>query len=733
MQVQVDQKQQESSVYARLLLEHGRHLSRIGEDERAHDLLTKCVALYDKLGEIQSANAVVAMERLASLARGKGDLATSQRLNERQQELLLASGDRGSAYAMTLSAEAADLFVAERYDAAIAKFRQALDVTAKATGTRGRGYQTILEKVLEVYAFQGNPEGVSKTFGQLLEFARMRRESLFDAYTLEQQFQQSASDRDWLNRLMALATHGHMPPAVAYEHLLSIKGAVTIHQRRMHLASVNPQLSELFQKRQRADSAIMAGLNQPLSSENAQRLKKLVNERNELDRQLSRASAAYRAAVEPLTVARLQKLLPEGAVIVDYVEYDRSPSWLETLFSDEPRQMLAAFVVSKSGNVALVQLGSAALANEAVLTWVSAIEAEAQNLGPAFNPRLEQQADEIGRAVGKMIWDRLPQQVDQATSVIVSPDTALTLCPFAALPLADGKSYLIEKQAICHVPAVGLLPDMWSERPQNHAANFLLVSRINYDEAKGLAPRLIARQGTTNAGSLYFAELPPAASGTSKIRTAFNRRFPQGKAGELENAKATEQIVRQNISQATFVYLDTHGFCMPISGLLALRNPDRVIETQPGEPMVSGVALAGANRALATDDRGDGILWADEIASLDLSRAELVTLSACQTAVGHAVAGEGLQGPQRALAVAGAKTSLTSLWSVDAYATSVMMDQFHEGMWTRELGKSVALQQTMIYMLRKYRWSNPSIAPATKGHRCPPFMWSAWVLYGDGR
>ena len=120
------------------------------------------------------------------------------------------------------------------------------------------------------------------------------------------------------------------------------------------------------------------------------------------------------------------------------------------------------------------------------------------------------------------------------------------------------------------------------------------------------------------------------------------------------------------------------------------------------------------------DDDGkpvDGFLRLHEIYNLDLD-ADLVVLSACSTALGKEVHGEGLIGLTRGFMYAGASRVVSSVWNVDDRASAQLMSRFYEAMLAEELPPATALREAQLSLLRHPRWANPH-------------YWAAFGLQGD--
>jgi CHAT domain-containing protein len=249
-------------------------------------------------------------------------------------------------------------------------------------------------------------------------------------------------------------------------------------------------------------------------------------------------------------------------------------------------------------------------------------------------------------------------------------------------------------------------------------------------------------------------------------RELYAKEFAGERATVLTGIEPTVDRVRQELASGyRYVHLATHGF---------FESPERLARfaaTTASTPLLpnfaggteafttlpllrSGLAFAGAGRppAPGTLVRDRGVLTAEEIGSFDLRRTDLIVLSACDTGLGAIEAGQGVLGLQRAFAQAGARTLLTSLWSVDDAATSVLMENFYRNLWSRHMTKAEALRQAQIAILRHpaaVRACQNEVAKDVAGIRSasrgfeqgktagleqsPPVFWAAFVLSGDPR
>jgi CHAT domain-containing protein len=157
-----------------------------------------------------------------------------------------------------------------------------------------------------------------------------------------------------------------------------------------------------------------------------------------------------------------------------------------------------------------------------------------------------------------------------------------------------------------------------------------------------------------------------------------------------------EKALSPELSRYRIVHFATHGI------------------TNDQEPELSGLVLS------LVDQRGkpqDGLLRLRDIYNLQLA-AELVVLSACDTALGKEVKGEGLMSMVRGFMYSGTPRVLASLWKVDDEATAELMKEFYKHLLQEGMTPAAALRQAQITQMQKKS-------------RQSPYYWAGFQLQGE--
>ncbi|MEO0366436.1 MAG: CHAT domain-containing protein, partial [Pseudomonadota bacterium] len=160
----------------------------------------------------------------------------------------------------------------------------------------------------------------------------------------------------------------------------------------------------------------------------------------------------------------------------------------------------------------------------------------------------------------------------------------------------------------------------------------------------------------------------------------------------------TATLQSDDFERASIVHLATHGFA------------------DDETPARTGVMLS------LFDESGnaqDGFVGLRDIYELRMN-AELVTLSACDTALGRELAGEGLLGLTQGFMYAGARRVVASLWPASDRATAELMEHFYAGLLRDGLAPDAALAAAKVKLRENRRFRDP-------------YYWSAFVLHGDWR
>jgi len=313
----------------------------------------------------------------------------------------------------------------------------------------------------------------------------------------------------------------------------------------------------------------------------------------------------------------------------------------------------------------------------------------------------EQQLKAVSARLSQTLFGSLASAITNKRLVIVA-DGALQYVPFGALVNAD---------QIVSLPSIAVLAqlrrqDIGRQVPEKSVAVFadpvfeaddprlarasrpghgtqsgsVAQSLPDFDfglSARGL-PRLFASRNEAKA----ILALAPASSGY----------------GAFDFDASRERAMEAELKHYRVLHFATHG----------LLNTSR--------PQLSGVVLS------LYDSRGnerDGFLRLNQIYNLNLG-SELVVLSACSTALGQDVKGEGLIGLTRGFMYAGARQVIASLWKVDDEATAELMTIFYRNLLREKMSAPKALRAAQVELQSQARWRSP-------------YYWGAFVLQGDWR
>ena len=280
-------------------------------------------------------------------------------------------------------------------------------------------------------------------------------------------------------------------------------------------------------------------------------------------------------------------------------------------------------------------------------------------------------------------------QLKGQDTLCILPDGILWDLPFQALQVMDNR-YLLEDYAMYYAPSLGVLKEMSARKNGSERVPPSLLAFGN--------PRL-ENDLATNLKAVYrgdiLAPLPEAEAEVKALKEIW-RPVPSRVFLGSEAGKKTFKI---EAGKYAVIHLATHGILDDLN------------------PMYSRLVMARADN----DPDDDGLLEAREIMQLHL-HADLVVLSACQTARGRFSAGEGMVGMSWAFFVAGVPTMVASQWKIDSSSTARLMISFHKHLRNPaadDTTKASALRQGALDVMKQQRYRHP-------------FFWAGFVMIGNG-
>lgn len=275
------------------------------------------------------------------------------------------------------------------------------------------------------------------------------------------------------------------------------------------------------------------------------------------------------------------------------------------------------------------------------------------------------------------------------TRLVIVPDGALHRVPFDALRLRDGRAAL-ERYEISLAPSAAVVALLWKRGASSAPAPARVLAFGD--------PAFSAERVTTE---LQLASRDGRAARGGDAAVSFARLPESGREARIAASYGTGSVARLR-DEATAAFLRS----APLDSFRVLHFATHAL--------VDDRSLLKSAVVLAPSEGDDGLVSPGDLAALPL-RADLVVLSACRSAGGVVVDGEGVQGLTAPLLAAGARAVVATAWPIDDHETVAVIKDFY-----RELSRGA----TVGSALREAK-----LAAMRRG--APVRDWASFTVIGD--
>lgn len=431
-------------------------------------------------------------------------------------------------------------------------------------------------------------------------------------------------------------------------------------------------------------------------------LSALTIEYDQVQSRIRQVSPRYAALIEPqpIHVQEIQKqILDDDTLLLEYaLGEEKSYVWAVTAGEVKSFELPGRAAIDEAAR-RVYQL----LTERGVSVAEETLAQRKQRL-----ERADAEYTKAAAALSRMLLGPVASELKQKRLAIVA-EGVLQYVPFAALPSPVSATALIVDHEVLNLPSASVLAVLREETANRKPAS-KAVAVLADPVFSASDPRLSKNHGTAAEDKSLLADTyrSAAESGVGNLtRLRFSRKEAEEiarLAGDNRNLKALDFAASRavatdaKLSDYRIVHFATHG-------LINNQHPD-----------LSGVVLS------LVDEQGrpqNGFLRLYDVYNLKLN-SDLVVLSACQTALGKEIKGEGLIGLTRGFMYAGAPRVVASLWRIDDRASADVMTRFYAAMLKDGMRPAAALRAAQVSMLRDKRWNSPH-------------YWAAFTIQGEWR
>ncbi|MCF8238992.1 MAG: CHAT domain-containing protein [Saprospiraceae bacterium] len=725
----------ESIDYAKTLFNLADFQASLGRNEKAKSLIEEGIAIYQKIKETDHPQYLKFLDYQAILIEQLGDTEQAENLYLKTLQIRENKGaTQQDDYALNLI-NLGQLYVNQSQpDKGYPFIEKALPLTATIYGEAHPNYASALTLMATILAKQGKKEQAKENYQKAIRIIQraLGKDHIqaFHAQFAYARFLQQNGNRkeaialyrkidqipkDYLKRATRFLSEKELNEkveeyrlfsreiysllrsepdnpeltALAYNTTLFYRGYIMgnlqrIRQGLLKARKVSDARDEVISLHRQLENQ----LNLPVDQRGDTR--DLERQIEDLESQISRTLGSFQAEDKDVDWEAVQLALGHDEAAVEYLAFP-DPEHEDSIY-------YGALVLDEFAD-APAYIGLCAESELAHLFPTNAIrQADYISLLYDFSNRGLQPAGEKQTPLVDLIWKPIQQHIQDSKRVYIVPDGFLHRVAIAALPTSLETVVSDSFELVLYASTRQVVPQNNRIMAYSEKTSFI-VGGVQFD---GGAPNELASRSKDLTQKWSF--LPWAEKESQSVSEQL--QAAGYKVNMLSGLDADEQHVKQTMEDPAgwrIIHFATHGYFHADTAA-----PVEAEGSFYGKGMMnSGLVLASVNRLQmqAHQSFNDGLLSAYEVSRMDLSKTELVVLSACETALGDIKDEEGVYGLQRAFKLAGADKMIMSLWQVPDRETKDFMVTFYTNWLHDKSSIRVAFQKTQHEF--RQRFFNP--------------------------
>jgi CHAT domain-containing protein len=474
-------------------------------------------------------------------------------------------------------------------------------------------------------------------------------------------------------------------------YLISLKNMLNRNQKvKKENRYVLAKIDELMEKKKRYSKLfiqkISLGVDEPFPQKDENRMQKLKEEINDLERKFNQNLSFVRSidyqAIETLDLSDISELLQEDELYIDFAKSDGG---------------YYAFTLNKE--------------NQLYFYYLKDIDRLINQFREKITKKMSiSEVKRVGKQLYRAIFDSI--DIDNYQNLIISPDGLMNLLPFEAL--YRDNNYLIEDKNIQYIASARNLYKFRTEINNFYGKSrgIVVLSYLDYNTQKNIKQQ------------------------SSKIdneqKKSLNNLISDRKLRRLKATKSEASMIKNIFGKDVYTYIEQNG----TKDLLYSINSPQILHLSThsfyGEDdnssinslLKAGLALSGYN-AIFKDGNNQGIMTALEFSTLNLLNTELVFFASCQSGLGDIYTSEGVSGLNRGAKIAGAKRVISTLWSVADKESLKLSTNFYK--YLEKTRSSLRLGSMYRDVFNYHHALKRAKLDMVQLH---PYYWAGFVEYG---